>query len=286
MILMRLTKRPQKQSKEDLEKRYELPQVGLDQPVPFELEFRTAQSIGMERTHNEDALFALRLTSQNSDTPLKAGIFMVADGMGGHLNGQLASTCAIQTASACLFQDVTELLKDNPGTQGVAGMLQKAVDAAQTEVLDKVPGGGTTLTVALILHNQLTFAHVGDSRLYLFQDDGKMTLLTHDHSLVKRLVDLGQISPAEASVHPQRNVLFRALGQTEAFKVDIDSMPLSNPCLLMLCSDGLWGQVTDEQILEILRQHQFDVDACENLVEAANQLGGSDNISVILVKIS
>lgn len=248
----------------------------------LKIAYHTAQSVGMQRTHNEDAIFASTLTSQHEDIPLPVGLFMVADGMGGHRDGELASLFAIQAASDFL---VPQLLNNFDPVQA-SDLLEKAVEAAQQVVVEKVSGGGSTFTAALVAQDRLTYAHVGDSRLYLIHPDGTFDLLTRDHSLVKRLVDLGQISPAEAAVHPHRNVLFRALGQTEAFKVDGDSVELPKPCLLMLCSDGLWGQVDQTEMLAILSRHKFDVDACDDLVQAANDNGGSDNISVILVKIS
>lgn len=258
-----------------------------DQPnfVTIRISYQVSQSVGMQRTHNEDALFASCQTYQNSDSPMSIGIFMVADGMGGHADGELASALAIKNARKCLAEEIDSLLINFEEKKDIHDILQKAIYLAQESVVNKVPDGGTTLTAACVINHQITFAHVGDSRLYLITMDGNMTQLTQDHSLVKRLVELGQISPTEALSHPHKNVLFRALGQTEAFKVDIDTFEVHEPCLLLLCSDGLWGQVPDSQMIEIISRHNFNLDACDELVNYANQMGGPDNISVILAKI-
>jgi len=256
--------------------------LGFEHHPLIRIDCHSAQSVGKQRTHNEDAIFSCLITSQDQDLTFSNGLFIIADGMGGHRDGELASAYAIQAASAVMLPNLTQ----NISADEASDLLNQAVEAAQQAVLERVAGGGSTLTAAMIVKNQLLIAHVGDSRLYLIHPNGKFELLTRDHSLVKRLVDLGQISPAEAADHPHRNVLFRALGQTEAFKADMDSLELPKPCLLMLCSDGLWGQVDQNAWLQILKHHNFEVDACDDLVQAANDSGGNDNISVILVKIS
>jgi protein phosphatase len=153
-------------------------------------------------------------------------------------------------------------------------------------VLEEVYGGGSTLTVALVFDRMLYIAHVGDSRLYLINSDAKVELLTHDHTLVQRLVDLGQISPEEAELHPNKNVLFRALGQADGFKADIASRELKDASILMLCSDGLWGVLQDKKIFSEIRSGKSLDARAKALVEMANEAGGPDNISVILVEIS
>ncbi len=149
----------------------------------------------------------------------------------------------------------------------------------------RVPGGGTTLTLALILGDRVFTAHVGDSRLYILSGKGKLTLSTKDHSLVKRLVDLGEITEAEAATHPQRNVLYRALGQTDALEPDLGQLTLAAGDLILICSDGLWGTLDKSKLKAILGDDGLSLDQKANaLVDAANQAGGPDNISVVLVK--
>jgi serine/threonine protein phosphatase PrpC len=132
---------------------------------------------------------------------------------------------------------------------------------------------------------QLIVAHVGDSRAYAIYTDGSLRVLTRDHSLVKRLEELGQITADEASVHPQRNVLYRALGQGEPFEPDISTYPLPQGGYLMLCSDGLWGQVEEQVLISIIKEAKTPEIACQQMVAAANGAGGPDNISVLLVRI-
>jgi serine/threonine protein phosphatase PrpC len=140
------------------------------------------------------------------------------------------------------------------------------------------------LTTALIVGNQLLIAHVGDSRAYVIYPDGRLQTITRDHSLVKRLEELGQITSSEAASHPQRNVLYRALGQGEPFEPDVTNFPLPLDSYLLLCSDGLWGVVPEKELLEIILSGASPQQACQAMVEAANQAGGPDNISVILIR--
>ena len=159
------------------------------------------------------------------------------------------------------------------------------MDAANRAVSVGVPdGGGTTLTCALVIGQQVVLSHVGDSRAYIITDES-FEQLTRDHSLVQRLQELGQLSAAEAAIHPQRNVLYRAIGQGEGLEVDVDSRRLPSGALILLCSDGLWGLVPDERILSIVRQNATLQSACEALVAAANAAGGPDNITAVMVKL-
>ena len=164
-------------------------------------------------------------------------------------------------------------------------MLENAFTKAQEQVLQNVSGGGTTLTVALVLEKHLYFGHIGDSRLYFRSSHADLQALTQDHSLVRRLVDLGQISEAEAAHHPQRNVLFRALGQTEGFKVDLGHLDIVEPSQLLLCTDGLWGLASEDEMLRVIRSGSGAGNIAERLTELANEAGGTDNISVIFVEV-
>jgi protein phosphatase len=132
--------------------------------------------------------------------------------------------------------------------------------------------------------NTLAIAHIGDSRAYVIYPEGQIRALTRDHSLVKRLVELGQITPDEAAIHPQRNVLYRALGQVEPIESEILTMPVPTSGYLLLCSDGLWGLISDEQIHKLVTTSASPAQACRALVDAANSAGGPDNITAILVQ--
>jgi len=252
--------------------------------------FRVAscQSIGRARTHNEDTIFTLNNLIDGFDSPMSFGIYLVADGMGGHQSGEIASSLAAQAATRYLMENFYyDFVYDrkNFTDEEVRQHLTNAVGAAQKLISQRVPGGGTTLTLVLILDDRLFFAHVGDCRLYVIGLKGQLTLKTKDHSLVKRLIDLGEITENEASFHPQRNVLYRALGQNDPFEADIDHLILKKGERLLICSDGLWGVLEENEMSEILndRHLNFEKSVC-SLVDAANESGGPDNISVVLVE--
>ncbi|MDD2523018.1 MAG: protein phosphatase 2C domain-containing protein [Anaerolineaceae bacterium] len=254
--------------------------------MPVNLQAALAQSVGKARDHMEDAASSIILQQGFRDQTRRIGLFVVADGMGGHLNGELASSIAIETLNAYLIPKICEHLADLPAAEEIELLLEKAFELAQQAVLEQVNGGGSTLTAALVVERTLYYAHVGDSRLYLVGYDAAVEILTRDHSLVQRLVDLGQISQADAELHPQKNVLYRALGQTEGFKVDHGYRELLSPGFLMLCSDGLWGVVEENKIINVINSGKPLNERANQLCELANQAGGPDNISVILVEIS
>ena len=244
--------------------------------------------MGRTRTHMEDSAFTLTMELYLPERPVTLGIYMVADGMGGHDNGEVASKIAIQVSVDTLLQTLIEPLRLGellPSHQEVIAMLENAFTQAQEQVLQNVSGGGTTLTLALVLEKHLYFGHIGDSRLYFRSSHADFQPLTQDHSLVRRLVDLGQLSEAEAAHHPQRNVLFRAIGQTEGFKVDLGHLDIIEPSQLLICTDGLWGLADEDELLRVIKSGSGTGNIAEQLCELANNAGGTDNISVILVEI-
>ena len=253
-----------------------------------QLQSQAASSIGKVRTHNEDALFSLSTQVCLQAQYRALGLYMVADGMGGHVDGERASSLAIQAASRVLLQkffDPLNLEPLFPSGKSVEALLNQAMQAAQMAVLEGVPGGGSTLTLALVLERQIYFAHVGDTRLYLYTQSGGLQALTRDHSVARRLVDLGQLNAAEAQVNPLRNSLFRALGQGEGFSADFGEVTIEAPAKLLLCSDGLWGTLPEDALVKSLQAEPLPVDAAWKLVQTANAAGGADNISVIIVDI-
>ena len=141
------------------------------------------------------------------------------------------------------------------------------------------------MTAVLVLGNRMTVAHVGDSRAYAVFLDGRMQILTRDHSLVRRLEELGQITAEEASNHPQRHVLYRALGLGEPVEPDVFTSQVPAPGYILVCSDGLWGVVPEADIFRMISTSPNLHQACLNLVEAANAAGGPDNITAILVRM-
>jgi len=246
-----------------------------------------AQSVGMQRDHNEDTLFTMNAILADGGNDLPFGIFIIADGMGGHLNGEVASGSAARALGEYLLTHfyIPILTGKSPfENESIHEIMEGGVREAPRSVVVNAPGGGTTLTAALVIGDQVTIYHVGDYRAYFVFPDGRVEVITQDHSLVRRLQDLGQIDEKEASIHPQRNVLYRALGQSEPFRPVINTHTLPETGCLLLCSDGLWGSVSDLDIFDIIRSETNLSVACHKLVEAANAAGGPDNISAILVQ--
>lgn len=247
-----------------------------------------AQSVGIQRDHNEDSLFTLTTNLLLDEKSINFGLYIIADGMGGHDDGELASRLAVGTLASHVINTLFVPLISSSNSKmdsSIQEVLQVGVMQAHQAIKEETDGGGTTLTAVLILGDQMTLIHVGDSRAYLFNPDGHMQLLTHDHSLVKRLQDIGQISPEQALIHPHRNVLYRALGQGEPFEPDIASFQIFQGCQLLLCSDGLWGVISDDKLADITRSTSAPQLVCQSLVHMANEAGGPDNISVIIVRI-
>jgi len=264
--------------------------TGKTKPTPsISTEYMVAycQSTGHERAHNEDTLFTLNSYLGGLDASLGFGIYLVADGMGGHQSGELASNLAAQGVSQHLMNRVYDNYLFERKSIPEPDLKQWLIDAvaeAQKLILRRVPGGGTTLTVVMALGENLFSAHVGDSRLYLIGKDGKMTLKTRDHSLVKRLIDLGEITESEAGHHPHRNVLYRALGQSDPFEPDFEAFSLQPGERILICTDGLWGVLDQQEMMQVIINGQDLDQMVRELVRAANDAGGPDNISVILVE--
>lgn len=254
---------------------------------PAQILAGSAFSFGKQREHNEDGLFSLSSILVEGDREIPFGLFMVADGMGGHQYGEVASGTALRTVAEYLIARLAPSLMGMQSQQqedSLLEMMNKAVQEAQKEVLNRAPGGGTTLTAALMIGSQITLAHIGDSRAYLFSSQGKAQVLTQDHSLVRRMVQLGQITEEEAEVHPQRHVLYRALGQNDQLIPEINNLSFPRGGCMMLCTDGLWGVVSDRRIAEILSTDKDLTEKCQALINAANAGGGPDNITVVLVQ--
>jgi protein phosphatase len=247
-----------------------------------------ATDVGIVRSHNEDAAL-VNIVAHNGDGAMPGiGFFILADGMGGHQSGEVASSLATRAVAHRFTRDfyLPTLINQEFDTSQPAlrEVLMDAVRAANELVSEHVPGGGTTLTCALVIERRAYIAHVGDSRAYIVMADGEIELITHDHSLVDRLVELGQLTPDEAAVHPQKNVLYRAVGQGGDLEVDTYVRTLNDGALLLLCSDGLWGLVDEREMAKVIIKASSPQAACEELIAAANRAGGRDNITAILVR--
>jgi protein phosphatase len=228
---------------------------------------------GRLRPHNEDALLVRE----------EEGLFAVADGMGGHAAGEVASRLAIEA--------VTDVLSPVQRREGnIPDLLRQAVEEANRRIasqIDSQPeyrGMGTTVVVAVVDGRQCWIAHVGDSRAYLVRGDG-ISQLTVDHSFVNELVRLGMLSREQAARDPRRNVVTRALGSGGVAVPDIREHRLESGDLLILCSDGLNTMLHDERILEVVRTSAGDLEKIgTELIDAANLAGGEDNITVVVAR--
>lgn len=246
------------------------------------------QSVGKQRELNEDSVLAVTTTMVGNSGNLPFGLYIVADGMGGHQYGEVASNAAIRIVAGHVmkkFHPYLFNLKKEAMDDSFQEIMLAGVNEAQRIIQREAPGSGTTLTAALILGEQITMAHVGDSRAYFIYPDGRIEAITRDHSLVQRLQELGHITPEEAENYPHRNVLYKALGQGDILEPEIFSISFAKTATLMICSDGLWGVVNERDVIRAINGSPNLQRACQNLVSAANAAGGPDNISVILAQV-
>jgi protein phosphatase len=218
-----------------------------------------------------------RVREGNEDSYMVHGhLFAVADGMGGHQGGEVASRLALETLKR---------LAERPKA-GLAEVVREANRAVFRKAAQDpgLAGMGTTLTAALAGDDGLYLAHVGDSRAYLVRD-GRLRQLTKDHTVVQRLVDEGRLSQIEAGMHPQRSILTNAIGVDEEIRVDEETLTVRPGDRLLLCSDGLTGMIDDDRIVEILGANDDPQAACDALVDAANEAGGQDNVTAVIVDV-
>lgn len=240
---------------------------------------------GAVRESNEDSLAAVTLNQTSQSGSKSIGVYAVADGMGGQEGGEVASQLAIHTAVQELMGNVAQADENMP--DNYKRWLERAVEVANQVVHQKAQAEnknmGTTLVMAVVVGMNVHIANVGDSRAYLITASG-MFQITHDQSMVQTLVDKGVIAPEQATEHPYRNVLTQAVGPQEAVNVDIFSGTLQDGESLLLCSDGLWSTLSEEEIVFIVRQAETPSAACQALVDACNARGASDNIAAVLVR--
>ncbi len=241
---------------------------------------------GVVRQLNEDSLLSLELCTGHQGHVQPCGIFAIADGMGGHAAGDLASGLVINAIAQKSLGDLPLLL--SPGFDSFSTWLQEAVQAANQAVYEARQRAGndmgSTLVLCLLLGSQAYLTHQGDSRIYLINRQA-VTQLTTDHSLVQHMVSIGQISQDEARFHPQRNVIYRSLGDKPYVEVECLTQPVFPHDRLLLCSDGLSNLIEDEALQKIVLEASSPQEACDRLVAAANAEGGEDNISVIVVEV-
>lgn len=242
-------------------------------------------NVGMKRNHNEDT-FAI-MESEN--------LFVVCDGMGGHASGEVASQMAVETLKNFYKEtredpeltwpykmDRSKRYEENRLITGIKLANLRIHEAAKRE--SRYAGMGTTITAAYFVDEGVYLAHVGDSRIYRVRE-GAITQLSEDHSLLNDYIKMKKLTADEIENFPHKNVIVRALGMKESVKVDtVFEEPMPGDIILM-CSDGLNGEISDEKMLEVVSQHTHDLQGgCHGLIEAANANGGHDNITVVLVR--
>lgn len=244
--------------------------------------------VGAIRNRNEDSSMVIT-GDGGGQVPLPLfGLYVVADGMGGHYAGHEASKAASRLISQRVLSALyLPLLAGDSSAEPVQEILVSAVKEANRRIHNPDPTRdmGTTLTAALVLGKRLYLAHVGDSRAYLFHGE-QLEQLTTDHSYVQRLQDAGQLTADQAAIHPQRNVLYRAVGQGGEIDVDTYTCSLPKSGKLILCSDGLWGLVQDPDLSRILASSASLEGQADQLVQLALEAGGHDNITVVLVEFA
>jgi len=246
-------------------------------------------NVGRVRPIDEDSLLAMEVRTAYLSEPRTRLILMVADGMGGHSRGELASRIAVQTAVGTLLPLLTSEADITRATYHWA--LQAAVARANEAILaaaqqhPESEGMGTTLSLVVADDHTLHVANVGDSRAYLINKT-EICQVTRDHSLVQEMVDRGEITPEEARHHPQKNVITMVLGAYGAVTPDIGCLTVERGEMVLLCCDGLINHVDDEEIHRVVVETSDPQRACEILVALANKGGGRDNISVVLAPVA
>ena len=275
------------------------------------LEAATATDPGRERGENQDRVWAQVYQPSEGES---IGLFMVCDGIGGHLGGECASHWAVEAVkremedlfapkdpreTVALPTEELETISEDLEVTRVSDMrkmeklVRQAVQRANRVVYeyaqkkpDVARDAGTTITLALVLGNRAVIGNVGDSRTYLIRNN-KLQQITKDHSLVATMVANHQIKPSEVYTHPQRNLIYRSLGIKNEIEVDIFVQIFKPGDQLLLCSDGLWEMLPDDKLMvQLATKSETSQEACRQLVEAANRAGGEDNIGVVVVKIS
>src|SRR2546422_1245264 len=267
---------------------------GRSRPIRVEVFAKT--DLGRTRDHNEDRFLVADLTRKAAslqpdvrqhDIGPRGTLFVVADGMGGAAAGELASEMATETIYDHLVK--TWNAEDEVTPQRFAYRLKEAVEVANASIHahakahPEVRGMGTTTTAAGVLNDHLYLTQVGDSRAYLIRG-GKAYQITKDQSLMQRLVEAGELTEEEAAQSERRNIILQALGPDPKVKVDLTHQELRRGDVLVLCSDGLSGQVKKEEIAEIVSSERDLQAACDRLIALANQRGGPDNITVIIAR--
>jgi protein phosphatase len=252
---------------------------------------------GLQRGNNEDHFMVADLTHKvigvhenqlrpelfHRDIGRRGTVLMVADGLGGHAGGEIASQIAVDAVARALIEATEPVLP-------ISAQISHAVHVAHAAICQYHGASGrtrhmaSTLTAVHVGHGVMTIAQVGDSRAYRFRG-GKLTLLTDDQTVVHMMRKKGMLTPEEAQNHPHRNIILQALGQDKSVSPEIQTLPFAHNDCLLLCSDGLSSYVAHEQIEAIMAAGEDERVLCRHLVEAANAAGGADNVTVLLARL-
>jgi protein phosphatase len=240
----------------------------------MKVEFAALTDIGKKRDANEDFYYA--------EYPL----FIVADGLGGHQAGEVASSTAVRIFSEKIRSIYSNALKPDELLEHMRKALLDADEAIYKagRSSTELKGMGTTITAGCFLDKKLALAHIGDSRAYLLREE-KLTKITTDHTYVQHLVDIGEIDEEEASVHPLRSALTQALGGEYKIKAQLKTINVKAGDIILFCTDGLYTMVSEERIKEILSESSKAEEKASKLVKEAIEAGGLDNITVIVIEI-
>jgi protein phosphatase len=250
----------------------------------MKVQFSGATDVGLKRDHNEDSFFLM--AEQN--------LYMVADGMGGHSSGEVASRIAVETvakffADSDADEELTWPYRMDKGISYEENRLASGIMLANRRIHEAATEGkkgmGTTLVACVLVDGGVVIGHVGDSRVYRWRR-GQLTQVTEDHSLLNDFMKVKKLSEEEIANFPHKNVIVRALGMKENVQVDVLTDVPEEGDLYLLCSDGLSGMVTDGEISAILSTDQDDVEGiCSRLIAAANRGGGVDNITAVIIRL-
>lgn len=237
-----------------------------------------ATDIGQIRKINEDMYY---------NDPERMGLYIIADGMGGHQAGEVASALAVETLSTFLREPLkANALRPSDVEETLRDAVVKANEAVYSLATSEASynGMGTTVVVCVVRDGRATIAHIGDSRAYLVRKRN-LKQLTTDHSLVQELLSKGRITEAEAVDHPRKNILTRALGTDPAIEVDTMSLELSDGDALLMCTDGISNHVDSQELLELTADNPPE-SACMEIIRLANSRGGFDNMTILILEIA
>lgn len=242
----------------------------------MEVGFKTDK--GKKRSNNEDACFVM----------IRDKVFIIADGVGGNKSGEIASRTAVN--------EVAKYVEDNPldkidTSESIARYFNECIKSCNLKIIESSRrfeenrGMATTLVIGYLHNRKIYIFNIGDSRAYYYRDN-QLKQITVDHTYVNSLVEAGLISKAEAEIHENKNMITRAVGAEYAVEADEFQLDIKKDDIILMCTDGLYGEVPDEEIIDVLKEENAMGEKCRKLIDMANENGGNDNITIICLKIT